>query len=425
MKTLLKNCKIVNHDKTSEGNILINGEIIESVNAPADTKADKVIDCKGKYVIPGMIDIHVHLRDPGLEYKEEIESGARAAVAGGVTAICPMPNTKPVNDNSAITKYMIDKGREAGYADVFPIGAITKKMAGEELTEMGDMTEVGAVGFSDDGVPVCSAEVFRRAAEYASQFNSYVISHAEDKSLSGKGVINEGEVSTITGLRGIPAEAEEVMVARDVLVAKLTGAHVHVCHISSKGTLEIVKWAKAQGWNVTCEVTPHHFTLTEKELLGYDVNYKMNPPLRTQEDVDAMVEGLKNGDIDCIVTDHAPHHVDDKNVEFDLSPFGITGLQTMLPISLKLVETGTLNMNEFVKLTSYNPSKLIKKSDRGIIAEGKLADIAVIDPELEYVFDEELNESKSVNTPYMGKTLKGAALYTIKNGKVVYEFPKN
>lgn len=423
MKTLLKNCKIVNHDKTFEGNILIEGELIKSVNASADEAADKVIDCEGRYAIPGMIDIHVHLRDPGLEYKEEIRTGAKAAVAGGVTAICPMANTKPVNDNSTITKYMIDKGREAGYADIFPIGAITKGMAGEELTEMGDMTEAGAIGFSDDGVPVCSAEVFRRATEYASQFDSFIISHAEDKSLAGKGVIHEGEVSTITGLRGIPSESEEVMVARDILMSKLTGGRVHICHISSRGTLELVKWAKAQGYNVTCEVTPHHFTLTEKELLSYDTNCKMNPPLRAQEDVDAMIEGLRNGDIDCIVTDHAPHHPDEKAVEFDLAPFGITGLQTMLPLSLNLVRDGVISMNDLVRMTSYTPAQLIRKSDRGEIAEGKLADIAIVDADKEYVFDEELNESKSVNTPFMGKTMKGASIYTIKNGKVVYEFP--
>lgn len=421
MKTLLKNCKIVNHDKTIDGNILIDGELIAAVGV-TDEKADKVIDCEGKYVIPGMIDLHVHLRDPGLEYKEDIHSGARAAVAGGVTGICPMANTKPVNDNSTITKYMVDKGKELGICDILPIGAITKAMSGEELTEMGDMTEAGAVGFSDDGLPVCSAEVFRRAAEYASQFDSFVISHAEDKSLAGKGVINDGEVATLTGLRGIPAESEEVMVARDILVSKLTGAHVHICHISTKGTLELIRWAKAQGLNVTCEVTPHHFKLTERELLSYDTNFKMNPPLRTQEDVDAMIDGLAKGDIDCIVTDHAPHHVDEKNVEFDLAMFGILGLQTMLPLSLELVANGHINMNDFVRLTSYTPAQLIKKTDRGEIAEGKLADLVVVDADKEYVFDEELNQSKSTNSPFMGKTLKGAALYTIKNGKVVFEF---
>ncbi|WP_415238036.1 dihydroorotase [Seleniivibrio woodruffii] len=423
MKTLLKNCKIVNHDKITEGNILIDGEIIASVTASADEKADKVIDCKGKYAVPGLIDLHVHFRDPGLEYKEDITSGAKAAVAGGVTAACPMANTKPVNDNRIITEYMIKKAKEDGLIDIFPIGAMTKGMEGEELTEMGDMVEGGAIGFSDDGKPVCSAEVFRRAAEYAAQFGSFVISHAEDKSLAGAGVIHEGEVSAITGLRGIPSESEEVMVARDILMSKLTGAHVHICHISSKGTLELIKWGKSMGYNVTCEVTPHHFTLTDKELLGYDTNCKMNPPLRAQEDVDAMIEGLRNGDIDCIVTDHAPHSRDEKAQEFDLAPFGMTGIQTMLPLSLALVEKGVIDMPAFVRLTSYTPAKLIKKNDRGEIAVGKLADIAIVDPDLEYVFDMELNRSKSVNTPYIGKTLKGAALYTIKSGRVVFEFP--
>jgi len=423
VKTLLKNCKIVNHDKTFEGNILIDNDIISSVKAPADEKADKIIDCKGKYAVPGLIDLHVHFRDPGLEYKEDILSGSMAAAAGGVTACCPMANTKPVNDSSTITKYMIDKGKAAGICDVFPIGAMTKKMEGEELTEMGDMAEAGAIGFSDDGKPVCSAEVFRRAAEYASQFDSFVISHAEDKSLAGSGVINDGETATVTGLRGIPAESEEVMVARDILMSKLTGTHVHICHISTKGTLDLIRWGKAQGLNITCEVTPHHFTLDDTALLSYDTNYKMNPPLRSKKDVEAMIEGLRNGDIDCIVTDHAPHHIDEKNVEFDLAMFGITGLQTMLPLTLSLVEKGVISMNDFVRLTSYTPAKLIKKGDRGEIAEGKLADIAIVDPEKEYVFDEKLNKSKSTNSPFLGKKLKGAALYTIKSGKVVFEFP--
>ncbi|PLX65721.1 MAG: dihydroorotase [Denitrovibrio sp.] len=423
MKTLLKNCKIVNYDKTIDGNILIDGEIIASLSASADEKADKTIDCKGKYVVPGLIDMHVHFRDPGLDYKEDIISGSKAAAAGGVTAVCPMANTKPVNDNSTITKYMIEKGKDFGVCDIFPIGAMTKKMDGEELTEMGDMAEAGAIGFSDDGKPVCSAEVFRRAAEYASQFNSFVISHAEDKSLAGAGVINDCETATVTGLRGIPAESEEVMVARDILMSKLTGTHVHICHISTKGTLELIRWAKAKGLNVTCEVTPHHFKLDDTELLSYDTNFKMNPPLRGKEDVEAMIEGLKNGDIDCIVTDHAPHHIDEKNVEFDLAMFGITGLQTLLPLSLELVSKGVISMNDFVRLTSYNPAKLLKKADRGEIAEGKLADIVVVDTEKEYEFTLELNQSKSTNSPFIGKMLKGAALYTIKNGKVVFEFP--
>lgn len=422
MKTLLKNCKIVNHDSIKDGNILIDGDTIASVSAKADEKADKVIDCKGKYAVPGLIDLHVHFRDPGLEYKEDITSGGKAAVAGGVTAVCAMANTKPVNDNRVITEYMINKAKKDGLIDVFPIGAMTKGMQGEELTEMGDMTEGGAIGFSDDGKPVVTAEVFRRAAEYASQFGSFVISHAEDKSLAGVGVIHEGEVSAITGLKGIPNECEEVMVARDILMSKLTGAHVHICHISSKGTLELIRWAKSMGYNVTCEVTPHHFTLTDKELLTYDTNYKMNPPLCAQEDVDALVEGLRNGEIDCIVTDHAPHHPDEKAQEFDVAPFGITGLQTLLPLTLALVEKGVIDMKSFVRLTSYTPSRLIKKTELGELAQGKKADIAIVDPELEYIFDLDMNKSKSVNSPWLGKKLKGVALYTIKNGNVVFEF---
>lgn len=385
-------------------------------------EADRTIDCTGKMVVPGLIDIHVHFRDPGLEYKEDVNSGSEAAVAGGVTAVCPMPNTKPVNDNRFITEQMITKAKAKGLIDLFPFGAISKKMSGEELTEMGDMMEAGAIGFSDDGLPVTSSEVMRRAMEYVSQFGGFIASHSEDKTLAEHGVIHEGETSSITGLPGIPSEAEEVMIARDILISKLTGAHMHICHISSRGSMELVRWAKQMGYNVTCEVTPHHFSLSEKELLNYDTNYKMNPPLRSEDDVEAMKQGLKEGVIDCIATDHAPHHPDEKFVEFDLAPFGITGLQTLIPLTLKLVEEGIISENDFARLTSYAPAKIIRKEDRGVISEGKLADITVIDADAEYIFDKKLNKSKSFNSPYLNKTLKGIAAFTIKKGKVVWEY---
>lgn len=420
MKTLLTNCKIVNHDKTFTKNILIGDGIIKSITDETPA-ADKTYDLKGKMVLPGLIDMHVHFRDPGLEYKEDILSGSLAAVAGGVTAVCPMANTKPVNDNSFITKYMADKGREIGICDIFPVGAVSKGMKCEELTEFGEMVAAGACAFSDDGKPVLGSEIMRRALEYSSGFGKMILSHSEDHELAGQGVIHEGEASAITGLRGIPSETEEIMIARDILLAKLTGGHVHICHISSRYGVELVRWGKSKGINVTCEVTPHHFTLTDKELLTYDTNYKMNPPLRTADDVLAMKEGLVDGTIDCIATDHAPHSKDEKFQEFDLAPFGITGLQTLVPLTLNLMREGLINENDFSRLCSYAPAKLLGLNDRGEIKEGLIADIAVIDPDKEYVFNTKLNKSKSINSPFLGKTLKGLCVQTFKNGKEVYE----
>jgi len=421
VKTFLKNCKIVNHDKTENGNILIEDGIIKEIS-DKEYEADTVIDCSGKMVVPGLIDIHVHLRDPGLEYKEDIISGSEVAVAGGITACCCMANTTPVNDNRFITEQMIGKAKAKGLIDLFPVGAVTKKLAGEELTEMGDMLEAGAVAFSDDGVPLMNSEVMRRAVEYATMFGACVMSHCEDKKLSAGGVINEGDVSTITGLTGYPKEAEEVMISRDILISKLTGGRIHLQHVTTKDGIEMIRRAKADGINVTCEVTPHHFSLTDKATLDYDPNYKMNPPLREDEDIQAIKEAFKDGTIDCIATDHAPHHYDDKFQEFDLTPFGILGMQTMLPLSLNLLREGVLSENKFVEMTSYNPAKIINKDDRGEIAVGKIGDITVIDVDKEYVFDDKLNKSKSFNTPFLNQTLKGAASYTIKEGKVVYEW---
>ncbi|BAI80316.1 dihydroorotase [Deferribacter desulfuricans SSM1] len=422
MKMILKNCKVVNYDNIlKEINIIIENGIIKDVTNESIEDAE-VIDCSNLIAVPGLIDMHVHFRDPGLEYKEDIESGSKAAVAGGVTTCLPMANTKPVNDNSSITRYMVDKAKEVGLIDLFPVAAITKGMKGEELTEMGDILEAGAIAFSDDGLPVMNSEVMRRALEYASQFGSFIISHPEDKNLAGKGVINEGKISTLTGLKGIPDEAEEIMIARDILLAKLTKAHMHLAHVSTKGGVELIKWAKSLGINVTAEAAPHHFSLTEDYLTDYDTNYKMNPPLRTEEDKEAIIEALKDGTIDVIATDHAPHHKDEKFVEFDNAAFGITGLQTLIPLTLKLVEDGKIDMKKFVELTSYKPAQILKLNDRGYIAKRKKADITLIDINKEYIFDEKINKSKSTNSPFFGKKLKGATIYTIKNGKIVYKF---
>lgn len=421
MSLLLKNLKIVNHDKIIENtNILIEKSHIKAVTGESP-EAKEIIDLNGFYAVPGLIDMHVHFRDPGLEYKEDIFSGSKAAVAGGVTTCLPMANTKPVNDNSAITKYMIDKSKQCGLIDLYPVGAITKGMKGEELTEMGDMLEAGAIAFSDDGLPVMNSEVMRRALEYIKTFDSFIISHSEDKHLAGKGVIHDGKVATITGLKGIPAEAEEIMIIRDILLAKLTKSRIHIAHVSTRGSLKLIKWAKEEGINVTCEAAPHHFTFDENSLLEYNTNYKMNPPLREPEDVKAIIDGLKSGLIDTIATDHAPHHIDEKFVEFDLAAFGITGLQTLIPLTLKLVKENKLTWQDFVRLTSYTPSKILNLSDRGEIKEGKLADITIIDPDYTYIFDEKTNKSKSVNNPLFGKELTGIAKLTIKNGKIVHK----
>jgi dihydroorotase len=422
MKTLIKNGTVINADGSQKINVLINDDRIVELTS-ADVKADKVIDASDKIVTPGLIDMHVHFRDPGQEYKEDVISGSEAAVAGGVTTCLPMANTNPINDTSFITRAMIEKAKLRGLIDLLPIGAITKGFKGKDLVEMGDMLQSGAIAFSDDGNPVLSSDMTRRALEYSKGFGTFVISHAEDKTLAVDGSMNESDISTIIGLKGIPTETEEIMIARDILLAKLTGGHMHIAHISSEWSLRLIEIFKSAGVNVTCEVTPHHFSFTDEMVMTYDTNYKMNPPLRSKKDVDAMKDGLKRGIIDVIATDHAPHHEDDKFVEFDLAANGILGLQTIIPLTLRLVEEGVISLERMVELTSANPAKILKLDEKGKIAEGKLADIAVIDINKSYIYDENLNKSKSSNSPLLGKELKGAAAYTIKSGRLVFDFP--
>lgn len=418
MKTLLKNCKIVNHDKITESGILIENETISGLTCEAE--ADKIIDCAGTYVLPGLIDMHVHMREPGQEYKEDIESASKAASAGGVTSACCMANTSPIIDNAAVMNHITARAQEIGLIDIFPYGAVTKGMKGEELTEMGDMTKAGAAGFSDDGKTIMNAEVMRRALEYARQFGAFIASHAIDTNLQGAGSINEGSVSAVTGLKGIPTESETTVIIRDILLARLTKSRVHICHVSAKESVELIRWGKNEGINVTAEAAPHHFTLTDECCEGYDTNYKMSPPLRTKKDVEAIIEGIKDGTLDCIATDHAPHQADEKFVEFDYAPVGIIGLQTLIPLTLRLIKSGKLSWTDFARTASYNPAKILGKSRLGCIAPGMQADITVIDPECEYVFDGKINMSKSSNSPFMGVVLKGRSIYTLKKGKIVF-----
>lgn len=380
----------------------------------------ETIDAAGKLVTPGLIDLHVHLRDPGQEYKEDIVTGTRAAAAGGFTSVACMPNTNPVNDNKAITLYIRNKAREEGAVNIFPVGCITKGLKGESLAEMGELKEAGCLAVSDDGKPVTSGELMRRAMEYARPFGLTIISHAEDLSIVGEGVMNDGFVATELGLKGIPWVAEDAAVARDVMLAEYTGARLHVAHVSTKGAVEIVRLAKKRGVKVTCEATPHHFTLTDEAVRGYKTDAKMNPPLRGADDVEAVRAGLADGTIDAIATDHAPHHIDEKNVEFNIALNGVVGLETALPLTLKLVEEKVLSLSDAVARLTVGPASALG-IPRGTLAEGAPADVTVIDPSLAWTVEPAKLQSKSKNTPFAGWQMKGAAVYTIVGGKVVWK----
>lgn len=396
-----------------------NGRVVEI--APRISKSGrKEIDARGLIVAPGFIDMHVHLREPGREDAETIESGTNAAARGGFTAVACMPNTQPVNDSEAVTAFILERAREVAKIPVYPIGAITKGSCGETLAEIGEMVRAGIVAISDDGHPVQNSQVMRRAMEYSRLFDLLVIDHCEDKDLATAGHMNEGYYSTFLGLRGINPAAEEVHVVRDAILARQTGARVHIAHISTRHSLEAVMRAKKEGVSITCEVTPHHLLLTEELVASYDTNTKMNPPLRTPQDVSALVEGLAAGAIDVIATDHAPHNVNDKMVEFDRAPFGIVGLETAVSLILdRLVRPGILSLERMVEAFSLNPARILKL-ERGALAKGASADITVIDPELQCEVRSAEFLSRSRNTPFEGWKLHGGPVMTIVKGRVVW-----
>jgi dihydroorotase len=406
-------------DETAD--VLLRGGKVEAIGRSLGTPdGAEVIDCSGLFVTPGFIDVHCHLREPGREDVETVATGACAAAAGGFTAVCAMPNTEPVTDNQAAVGFIIRQGLRAEAARVYPIGAISVGQRGEALAEFGEMVGAGAVAVSDDGKPVVSAHLMRTALEYAQAFGIPVIDHCEEPTLARGGSMNEGMMSARLGLRGIPSEAEVIMVIRDILLARRTGGHVHLAHMSTAGSVELIRWGKERGINVTAEVTPHHLTLTEAAVGDYDTSAKMNPPLRTEADVEALREALRDGTIDLVATDHAPHHYDAKEREFADAPFGIVGLETALALVVtELVEKGTIDFPTLVDRMSTRPARLFHL-DGGTLAEGSVADVTVFDPAREWVVDPARFLSKGRNTPYAGDRVRGRAVYTIVGGRVVF-----
>ncbi len=422
MNLLIKGGRVIDPSQGIDDTLDVvveNGRVKEIGKGLAAPAGAETIDASGRYVVPGLIDMHVHLRDPGLEYKEDIVSGTRAAVAGGFTSVACMPNTKPAIDNKAVASYIINKAKTEGFCNVFPVGTITQAMHGDRLAEMGELKEAGCVAVSDDGKPVKNSELMRRALEYANGMGILVISHAEELELVGEGVMNEGFTATELGLKGIPRVAEDIATAREIMLAEYVGAPVHIAHVSTAGSVRIIREAKARGVKVTCETAPHYFTLTDDAVRGYNTNAKMNPPLREAADVAAIKQGLKDGTIDCIATDHAPHHLDEKDMEFNEAMNGIIGLETSLPLSLGLVREGAISLQQLVEKMSCNPSKILGV-DRGTLKAGSVADITVIDPDKNWTVVAEQLASKSKNTPWLGEPMTGAAAATVVAGKIVF-----
>jgi dihydroorotase len=421
-RLLIKNGRVIDpasgFDATAD--LAMENGRIAALGVNLDFANAEVYDATGLVVAPGFIDIHVHLREPGIEHAETIETGARAAAAGGFTSICCMPNTLPVNDNATVTSYIVDRARKFAVTNVFPIGAITKGSAGEELAAIGSMKNAGIVAISDDGSPVMNARVMRRAMEFARSLDLPVIDHCEDLNLSSGGDMHEGLTSTRLGLRGIPASSEDVMVARDILLAKSTGARFHVAHISSRNSVAMVAHAKKLGLAVTCEATPHHFAITDADVASYDSNYKMKPPLRSSCDVEAVIEGVVSGAVDAIATDHAPHPGSEKMQEFEKCPFGILGLETALGLSLeKLVHTGKISLAAMVALFTTGPARVLRL-ERGTLAAGAPADVTIFSAGVEWTYDVNQSCSKSRNSPFNGRTFRGGPMVTVVSGNIVW-----
>lgn len=421
MKILLKGGRVIDPSQGLDQvlDVLLEDGQIRTLGRGLSTQGAKVIDCQGLLVTPGLIDMHVHLREPGEEWKETIASGTMAAAAGGFTAVACMPNTKPPNDDAEVTRYILEKAQKEAATRVYPIACITKGQKGEVLTEFGELKQAGAVALSDDGRPVPEAAVMRLALEYAKNFDLPIISHAEELSLSEDGQVNEGLASATLGMKGIPAEGEAVAIFREVMLARLTGTPVHIAHVSTKLGVEIIRQAKKEGLPVTAETAPHYFTLTEEATFGYNTYAKVNPPLRSAEDRTAVLEALADGTLDAIATDHAPHSDLEKEIEFELAAFGLVGLETALPLTLKLVSEGVISLSRAIELLSTNPARILRIPG-GTLKPGTPADVTIIDPERKWVVIKEGLHSKGKNSPFLGWEMCGQAVFTIVGGEIVF-----
>ncbi len=426
MKIWIKSGTVVDPVKgtSKKSDVIIERGKVAEILPPGVFKGERgkfrEIDASGKLIVPGLVDMHTHLREPGYEYKETVATGGMAGVAGGFTALACMPNTMPPNDCRSVTEFILEQAKRADRCRIYPVAAITVGQKGERLTEFGDLKEAGAVALSDDGWPVTSSELMRRALEYAHYHGMAIISHSEDRSLSEGGAMHEGSVSTRIGLPGIPAASEEIMVYRDICLARLTGCPVHIAHVSTAGSVELIRRAKEEGLSVTAETAPHYFSMDHRAVVGYDTRTKVNPPLRTPEDVEAIKAGLAEGVIDAIATDHAPHSSLEKDLEFERAAFGMIGLETALPLTLELVRGKTLSLPDAIKKLTWNPASILGVPG-GSLTIGSVADLAIIDPECEYVLREEDIQSKSKNSPFIGKALKGRNDLTIVGGRIVWE----